>query len=95
MSSSLRPSLQFMLPVSCFSSWRFFLVRARERKAIRWSKLAPPRPQELSAAVRAVLGDQELRVSGLGGLICEIWLRKTVPAKAPGQDLGRRLSPAR
>ncbi len=49
---------------------------------------AAPAPQELSSAVRAVLGDQELRVSGPSGLICEIWLRKTVPAKAPGQDLG-------
>ena len=38
--------------------------------------------------MRAVLSDQELRVSGPSGLICEVWFRKTVPAKAPGQDLG-------
>lgn len=48
---------------------------------------APP-PQELSAAVRAVLSDQVLRVSGPNGLICEIWLRKVVPAKAGGTALG-------
>ena len=45
-------------------------------------------PSELSAAVRAVLGDSVLRVSGPGGLICEIWLRKAVPAKAAATALG-------
>jgi hypothetical protein len=46
-------------------------------------------PQELSAAVRAVLGNQVLRVTGPNGLICEIWLRKDVPAKAsPAAVLG-------
>jgi hypothetical protein len=45
-------------------------------------------PAELSAAVRAVLGDSVLRVSGPNGLICEIWLRKSVPAKAAATALG-------
>lgn len=46
-------------------------------------------PQELSAAIRAVLSDQVLRVTGPNGLICEIWLRKDVPAKAsPAAALG-------
>ncbi len=45
-------------------------------------------PQELSAAVRTVMSDQVLRVSGPSGLICEIWLRKAVPAKAAATALG-------
>ena len=46
-------------------------------------------PQELSAAIRAVLSNQVMRVSGPNGLICEIWLRKDVLAKAsPAAVLG-------
>jgi hypothetical protein len=45
-------------------------------------------PQELSAAIRAVLSNQVLRVSGPNGLICEIWLRKDVPAKPAAAALG-------
>lgn len=61
-------------------------VRAQNYKV---EQAAAPAPQELSAAVRAVLGDQVLRVSGPNGVISEIWLRKSVPAKStPSQDLG-------
>jgi hypothetical protein len=45
-------------------------------------------PAELSEAVRGALADQVLRLSGPNGLICEIWLRKTVPSKAPAPALG-------
>ena len=45
-------------------------------------------PQELSAAIRAVLSNQVLRVSGPSGLICEIWLRKDAPAKPAAAALG-------
>ncbi len=45
-------------------------------------------PQALSAAVRDTLSPQSLKVSGPGGNICEIWLRKTVPGVAPAQQLG-------
>src|SRR5712692_8809247 len=41
--------------------------------------LAPP--TELSAAVRDSLSGEALRVAGPGGPLCEIWLRKAVPAK--------------
>jgi hypothetical protein len=43
---------------------------------------APP-PEEFAAPVRAALGNQALRVMGPDGVLCEIWLRKSVPAK-PG-----------
>jgi hypothetical protein len=45
-------------------------------------------PAELSAAVRDTLSPQALRVSGPSGVICEIWLRKTVPGQAATQNLG-------
>jgi len=47
-----------------------------------------PPPQALSAAVRDSLSPQALRVSGPGGNICEIWLRKSVPGVAAAQQLG-------
>lgn len=49
---------------------------------------AVPAPSELSAAVRDTLSPQALRVSGPGGVVCEIWLRKTVPGQAATQNLG-------
>lgn len=46
-------------------------------------------PQELSAAVRDALSGEALRVIGPSGPMCEIWLRKAVPAKASAtQELG-------
>lgn len=45
-------------------------------------------PQALSAAVRDTLSPQALKVSGPGGNICEIWLRKSVPGVAGAQQLG-------
>jgi hypothetical protein len=45
-------------------------------------------PQSLSAAVRAQLLPQALRVSGANGLICEIWVRKVVTGQAAAQTNG-------
>jgi len=45
-------------------------------------------PSELSAAVRDTLSPQALRVSGPGGVVCEIWVRKAVPGQAATQNLG-------
>ena len=45
-------------------------------------------PTELSAAVRDALSPQALRVSGPSGVVCEIWLRKTVPGQGETQNLG-------
>jgi len=46
-------------------------------------------PQELSAAVRETLSAEAYRVTGPNGPLCELWLRKSVPAKAgAAQELG-------
>ena len=48
-----------------------------------------PAPQELAAAVRDALSSSALRVSMPQGTLCEIWLRKAVPASAtPSGELG-------
>ncbi len=48
-----------------------------------------PAPQELPAPVRDSLASQALRVSGPQGAVCEIWLRKALPANAtPSRELG-------
>src|SRR6266571_3795740 len=46
-------------------------------------------PQELASPVREALSASGIRVTGPGGPVCDIWLRKAVPAKAnAGQSLG-------
>ena len=46
-------------------------------------------PAELAPAVRETLGNAAMRVVGPEGPLCEIWLRKVVPARAtPQQALG-------
>jgi hypothetical protein len=46
-------------------------------------------PAELSAAVRDTLGSGAIRVIGPKGPLCEVWLRKAVPARAKAaQTLG-------
>ena len=48
-----------------------------------------PPPEELAPAIRESLAHETIRVVGPEGLLCEIWLRKTVPARAVGkQELG-------
>ncbi len=52
-------------------------------------KIALQAPQELSAAVRETLSGEAYRVTGPNGPLCELWLRKNVPAKASAtQELG-------
>ena len=52
-------------------------------------KVAVAAPQELSAAVRDALAGEALRVIGPGWPLCEIWLRKAVPARSSAtQELG-------
>jgi len=46
-------------------------------------------PAELPAALRDVVAADGLEVKGVGGVLCDIWLRKEVPvAVAPSQELG-------
>lgn len=52
-------------------------------------KAAIAAPDEVSAAVRATLAGEALRVTGPKGPTCEIWFRKAIPAAAtPVQGLG-------
>jgi anti-sigma factor RsiW len=57
-------------------------------QAYKVESAAVAAPAELSAAVRDALSPQALRVSGPGGVVCEIWLRKAVPGQAAAQNLG-------
>ena len=49
-------------------------------------KAATPPPPALSAAVRDTLSPEVLRVMGPRGLLCEVWLRKALPAAAAPTD---------
>jgi hypothetical protein len=50
---------------------------------------ATPPPAELPAALRDTVAADVLRVTGPGGVLCEIWLRKSVPvAASPSAELG-------
>lgn len=52
-------------------------------------KVTDPPPGDLAAAVRDVLSGDALRVSGPSSVLCEVWLRKSVPVLAtPVKDLG-------
>lgn len=77
---------------ACCALFAFFLfccafkTPAQDYKVER---VAAAPPQELSAAVREALAGEALRVSGPGGPLCEIWLRKLVPVKsAAAETLG-------
>src|ERR1700690_816812 len=43
-------------------------------------KASDPVPAECAAAVSATLGADALKVMGPNGMLCELWLRKAVPA---------------
>ena len=59
-------------------------VSAQNYKA---GKVTLAAPQELSPAVRDVLGGDALQVTGPSGLLCEVWVRKIVPTgPVPAQD---------
>jgi hypothetical protein len=48
-----------------------------------------PAPDSLAASVRDTLSQNTLRVTGPAGALCEIWLRKSLPAAAaPNTGLG-------
>jgi len=67
----------------------FFLGGTAAAQTYKAETFSSAAPQELSAAVRETLADQAIRVVGPNGLLCEIWLRKIVPARAgASQELG-------
>jgi hypothetical protein len=70
--------------------WLLFVMMAAATAASAQSykveKAAAAPPAELSAAIRNTLAPEVLRVSGPGGLLCEVWLRKSVPLAAAAAD---------
>ena len=50
-------------------------------QAYRAERITAAAPPELASAVRETLTGEALRVVGPEGLLCELWLRKAVPAK--------------
>ena len=69
----------------------FVLLAPLGRAADPYSleKAAIAAPEEVSAAVRAELATEALRVTGPKGPMCEIWLRKAIPAApSPAAALG-------
>jgi len=65
------------------------LTGVASAQSYKVEKIAAALPQELAPAVREALAGEVLRVIGPQGTLCELWLRKVVPAKAnPTQELG-------
>jgi len=76
------PAIVLAFLALCFSA-------SASAQSYKVEKVAEPAPPELSAGVRAVLAGEALRVTGPGGALCEVWLRKAVPKKsAAAQGLG-------
>jgi hypothetical protein len=79
------------------SGWKLFAVlfataavaASASAQSYKLESSATPAPQELSAGIRESLSSEALTVTGASGPLCEIWLRKSVPAAAtPDTSLG-------
>ena len=67
----------------------FALPAAQAADPYTLEKAALASPEEVAAPVRATLSGEALRITGPKGPMCEIWLRKALPAAAaPSQGLG-------
>jgi hypothetical protein len=68
----------------------FLLALPRVSAAAGYSAemISTAAPTEVSAAIREILSDKGVRVNGPSGPLCEIWLRKAVPAQDASQQLG-------
>ncbi len=64
-------------------------VRPAAAQDYKVEKSTDAPPAGLSPAVQAILGGDVLKVTGPNGVLCEVWLRKSVPAAAtPDTELG-------
>ena len=73
----------------CVSSVVLLMAGIASAQSYQVEKVSAPPPEELAPAVRETLAGEALRVVGPQGPLCELWLRKVVPAKAsPSQELG-------
>jgi len=76
------PAILLTFIAFCFSA-------SASAQSYKVESVTEPAPPELSAAVRDALVVEALRVTGPGGTLCEVWLRKAVPAKpAAAEALG-------
>ncbi len=67
----------------------FLLAAPATAQSYKVEKITAAAPQELAPAVRDALVGEAIRVAGSQGLLCEIWLRKALPAKdSVAQELG-------
>lgn len=55
-------------------------------QSYKLEKAAAPPPAALSAVVRDTLSTEVLRVTGPKGLLCELWVKKSLPAAAAPSD---------
>ena len=76
-----------LLPLVAISLVICFAALPASAQSYKAEKVTLAPPQELSPAVRDVLGGEALQVTGPSGLLCEVWLRKIIPtAPVPAQD---------
>lgn len=78
---------------TALGKWSLLLILSAagsaRAQAYNAEKVSISPPTELGVAVRETLGSEAVRVSGPQGALCEIWLRKVLPARAqPTQALG-------
>jgi len=76
-----------------FASSVFLLLSVAVRPAAaqdyKVEKTTDAPPAGISAPIQATLGGDVLKVAGSSGVLCEVWLRKSIPAAAtPDQELG-------
>ena len=77
------------IPAIVLTCGAFCISASAFAQSYKVEMVAEPAPAELSAAVRDALGGDAMRVTGPGGTLCEVWLRKAVPAKpAAAEALG-------
>jgi hypothetical protein len=82
---------------SSSSLWKLFfpaavlvlLAAPARAQSYKLESSSTPPPQELNATIRDTLSADALHVSGSNGPLCDIWLRKSIPAAAtPDTSLG-------
>src|ERR1700757_3730456 len=79
------PRLAFPILAVCLCL--YILPAAAQSYKVEKVSAAPP--NDLTAAVRDALSGDAFRVSGPNLVLCEVWLRKSVPLLAsPVKDLG-------
>jgi hypothetical protein len=64
----------------------FTLAPVANAQGFKVEEFSAAAPAELAPAVRETLGNAALRVIGPDGPMCEIWLRKVLPARAAAEQ---------